>query len=97
MSDITLGELVKCTGIFKNQAGALVDPSNVFFEVIAPETTKVSYQYGAGPEVVRDSLGTFSVLVSANKCGAWNYRFYATGTGQGAQEGAFQVKQSVFD
>ena len=78
--------------------GALIDPTNVYFQYRAPThpVTLVTWQFGVDPEITNPSTGVYQVTLTVNASGTWNYRFYSTGTGTGAAEGAFNVKSSEF-
>lgn len=94
--DYALGADVRCSVIFKDNAGTEADPSAVFFTVRDPEGVVTPYEYGTDVELVRSAAGRFYVIVDANKFGTWTYRFYSTGTGKAADEETFTVAPSAF-
>lgn len=93
----TYGQLVRVSFTFLDSAGAPQDPTAVYFEFTDPEGTETSYQYGVDAELVKDDTGDFHVDIDCDTVGTWEYRAYATGTGQTAVEGSFIVKESEFD
>lgn len=97
MSDFVVGELVRVSGAFTNAAGAAADPTGVGFKYKDPEGSLTAYVYGVGVQLARASAGNFYVDIDANQVGTWHWRFYATGTGQTADEGSFTVGESEFD
>lgn len=97
MSDFVLGEAVRVSAEFRNAAGVVADPSAVLFKYRDPEGTITPLVYGTDAALVKDSTGNYHVDIDANMAGTWNWRFYATGTGQTANEGTFTVGESVFD
>ena len=96
MNQYSKGDLVRCSAAFATSAGAATDPTSVRFQVRNPAGTTTEYVYGTDAQLVRSSAGSFYVDVNANMVGTWRYRFYSTGTGQAADEGAFKVKDSWF-
>lgn len=90
------GDLVRITGTFTNSAGTAVDPAAVYCQIMSPAGTITAYQYGVDVALVKSSTGVYYVDVDANAPGKWRYRFYATGTGQSADEGDFVVARSRF-
>lgn len=94
MNVYEVGELVRCSGVFTNQAGSAVDPSTVTFRVRKPDDTVTAYVYGTDEEVVKDATGNYHVDVSATTSGRWFYRWEGGGTGQSAGEKTFRVQAS---
>jgi len=93
-----LGELVRCSVIFTDTDGAEQDPEEVFFQVRAPgAATATTYAYGVDGELLKSDTGNYYVDVDADTTGMWNWRWYATGAGQAAVKGQFQVNPSEFD
>lgn len=91
-----VGDVVRCTGAFTNNAGVAVDPTAVFCKVRSPDGTITTYTFGADAALVRAAVGSFYLDVEATAAGIWYYRFYSTGTGQAAGETMFKVKVSGF-
>jgi len=91
-----VGDLVRVTGTFKTLAGAVTDPTAVFFSFQTPAGTTATYTYGTDAALVKSSTGVYYVDVSVTSAGNWRYRFYSTGTGQTADEGYFSVPYSAF-
>ena len=95
MANFDKGDLVRCTGTFTDIAGAVTDPTAVYFQVTNPAGTKVSYVYGTDAALVKSSSGIYYVDVDAASAGRWYYRFYSTGTGQAADEQLFDVDETI--
>jgi hypothetical protein len=91
-----LGDLVRISAAWTNTAGAATDPTAVFVQVKDPAGETTLYTYGTDAALVKDSTGNYHVDVDANLPGTWRYRFYSTGTGQGAEEARFSVGSSRF-
>lgn len=97
VKEYDLGDAVTVTAVFKNPlTQAALDPTAVFFEYKDPAGTVVPYEYGVDAALVKDATGNYHVDVDANAAGKWFYRFYSTGAGQAAEEGAFKVRRSKF-
>ena len=98
MNTYTDGELVKCTGTFRDEASALADPATVTFVFETPAAVVTDYVYGTDVEVVKDSTGVYHVnLDTTNQPGTWKYRFFSTGNGQTAAQAKFKVTRAVPD
>jgi hypothetical protein len=91
-----VGDLVRVAAVWTNSAGAPTDPTAVFAQTKAPDGTVTELEYNADVALVKDSTGNYHVDIDANAAGIWRYRFYSTGTGQGANEGYFVVEPSAF-
>lgn len=90
------GDLARCTGSFTDSNDSGVDPSAVYFKATNPLGVQtISYQYGVDDELVRSAAGVYYVDVNANVAGRWHCLFYSTGTGQAAEEVAFDVDDTV--
>ncbi len=87
-----LGDDVKVTGTFTDEAAALLDPESVFVTVKPPNSAEVTYEYGVDEELehVADS-GVYTLTVDANEDGVWYVRFYSTGTGKASEVVSFVV------
>lgn len=92
-----LGDLVRISGAWTNAAGTATDPTAVFAQYTTPAGVTTSLTYLTDAELVKDSTGNYHVDINGNAVGTWYYRFYSTGTGQGANEGYFVINRSEFD
>jgi hypothetical protein len=86
-----LGDLVRVSGSFTDENGDVADPSAVFCAVRDPAGTVTTYEYGEDAELVKDDTGEYHLDIDANVAGYWYYRWYATGSGQAAEEDKFYV------
>jgi len=86
-----LGTSVTVTGTFRTSAGAVVDPTNVFFELKSPDGGLVTYQYGVGVQLTNPGVGVYAIAISASQEGVYYYRMYSTGVGQTSKYGQFKV------
>jgi hypothetical protein len=91
------GDLVRITGTFTDASSVVQDPSSVFFQYKTPAGSTTAYTYGTGTQIVRSGAGTYYYDLNCSTVGWWSYRWYATGTGQSAGEGALRVQESEFD
>lgn len=90
-----VGDRVRMTANFKDDLGADIDPTTVVVSVAAPDGTITSYTYGTDVEVVKDSVGNYSYEQTMTAEGSMQYRWVST-TPDGAGEGSFIVRRSVF-
>jgi len=80
---------------FQSPSGTLIDPSTVKLDVITPDNVLTTTTYGgSGPyPITRVSTGIYQAsLDTTGKPGRWQYRWYATGTGQAAATNEFFVR-----
>ena len=85
------GDLVRCTGVFTDSAGAVSDPGTLLFTWRTPTGTYGTYTYGVDAEVVKDGSGTYHVDLEPTVIGNWWYRWTATGTPTEVTEDHFAV------
>jgi hypothetical protein len=88
------GDEVRLRGEFTDIAGNHVDPTAVFVITVDPSENETTYTYGQDDELTRESEGIYNCLINADESGTWYYRFYSTGTRQGAGEHRFIIRSS---
>jgi hypothetical protein len=82
---------------FQTSADADVDPTTVVATTLDPAGTETSYTYGTDTEVTKQSVGDYTLRITATMPGRWRYRWLTTGTGTVvALEGSFNVQASGF-
>ena len=86
-----VGDLITTTGTWTDTDDDPLDPTAVFFSFRDPSGNVTSYTYGVGAQITKTSTGIYTCNISIDKAGTWYYRWYATGTGQAAQEDYFLV------
>lgn len=88
------GDLVRVSALFADSGGTELDPAVVQFQCIAEAIQLVTTLiYGTDAELVRDSIGRYHVDIDSNESsGTWTWRFYSSGSGQGAVEDQFYVR-----
>lgn len=93
-----LGEGVYIRGSWTNpQTGVPMDPSAVTVRYLPPSglvDVPIVKVYGVDPEVVHDSTGNFSLLLTADEVGLWQYRWEGENVAPAIQEGSFIVRGS---
>ena len=85
------GDVIRLSGTFRDNLGALINPTAVTLKYRKPtgEVTTV-----AGGSLVNPSTGTYYYDVTADQAGVWTYRYESTGTGSAAEETTFIVRSS---
>ena len=74
------GQVPRITATFKTNAGAVIDPTNVFFRYRVGNGSVTELAYGGG-NVQKESTGVYYVdMDTTGKPGHWAYRWYSTGT-----------------
>lgn len=96
MATYDLGDLVRCSAVFKNAAGTNTDPTTVTAKVKTPTGVTTTYVYGTDVALVRDSAGNYHVDITTTEAGTWSYRFVGTGAVVQADETVFYVEASLF-
>lgn len=91
MNSYFVGSLIRCSAAFTDTLGADLDPTTVSFSFKIDNGSVTTYVYGTDAQVVKDSTGHYHVDLSGATKGTLYYRWFSTGTGQAADEGAFYV------
>lgn len=85
MNKYPKGSTVKVKWEFREEGQALVDPSNVYFEIKQPNSA--IYVYGVGAEIVRTSQGKYYILLTTNYIQEfWAYNIFSSGTSSAYSE-----------
>lgn len=93
MNTYDVGDNVRLSIALVNSAGAAVDPTTLTLTVKPALGTAVSYTYAAG-EITKDSVGNYhkDITVASGSGGMYYYKFTATGTAIGMEQGSFGVR-----
>ena len=87
-----IGNLIRVTGTFTDSDGNAHDPTSVFCSVLEPDGTQTDYEHGVDPEITNSATGVYYLDQAVDQEGFWYYRWYATGTGEAADESYFRVR-----
>jgi hypothetical protein len=83
------------TIISQQSNGVPLDPTAISLLVIDPTGTTTTFSYPG--QITRNSVGNYSFNYSTTLAfGDYSYRWVATGTGQSAGEGIFNIGVSRF-
>lgn len=96
MAEYALGNIIRLSANFKN-GGTDVDPSIVTASVKTPLGVTLSYTYGSDAELVKDSVGDYSLTYTPTAEGRHSVRFIGTGLYASANETTFDVRESAFN
>lgn len=80
----------------ETDAGTDTDPSTLVATTRRPDGVETSYTYGTDSEMTQQSVGDYTLTVTATMPGRWRYRFLMTGSNTVALEGWFNVQASAF-
>ena len=83
--------LLRFRATFRNNAGALADPTTITLWHTEPGVAAVNYVYGTDVEVIRESLGIFYLDYVADAVGEHKWRWKGTGAVQIAIKGGFII------
>lgn len=76
------GQIFRCWGRFRNEAGVLVDPTAVSFIYKIGNASATTRTYGDG-YLLKEGVGIYYIdLDTTGLPGTWHYRYYSTGTYQ---------------
>lgn len=97
---ILIQQLVRMDAEFRNRAGALVDPTEIYLLIKTPQPNggeyfQFVYNGGLG-DIIRVNTGIFYMNFTPLVGGKFDYRWESTGTGQAAAESSFAVEGSDF-
>lgn len=92
-----IGDLVRIYAVFSNSVGTAIDPSVVKFQYLAAAIgVATTYTYGVDAALVKAATGSYYVNIDTNEsAGGFSWRFYSTGTGQGATMDTFYVRPNI--
>lgn len=90
MNHYVQGQLVRVYMRFKDDDGALADPTSVTLKVENPAGTVSTYTY-AGGHITKESTGVYFYDIDANQAGRWYYRTVGAGALQAAGQDSFMV------
>jgi hypothetical protein len=98
MAKYILGEPIRIEATFRNDAGALADPTAInvrvrkwpLFDLL--DEIVYTWPVASVPPVIRDSVGEFHLDLTADVEGPWRYRVEGTGAVVDVEEALLQVK-----
>lgn len=88
-----IGDQVRLTAQFQDEAGALIDPESVVLQIRDGAGAQTTYTY-PGPGVAHDGIGQYHYDLTLTVGGTWVYRWEGTGHPQTAEEGQLAVRPS---
>lgn len=91
-TDLDIGDIVTVDVEFKNESGALTDPTTITFSMQQPDGAITNYVYGTAAEVTKTAVGKYRLQFEALMCGAHVCRVVGTGTLKAAQRESFTVR-----
>ncbi len=94
-SDFIVGQGLRLTGQFRDDAGRLTDPTTVYLRVKTPDGVIVTYVYLTDVALVRASTGVYYVDLDLEQDGCWSYTWGSTGAIQDVVDGTFSVRAPV--
>lgn len=77
-----LGQPLELSVTDADSSGVLQDPGGLSLIVEPPQGASTTYTYPGS--ITRDSQGTYSVVITPEVAGLWQYRWIATGAYAGA-------------
>ncbi len=88
-----IGDLRRCSVLFKDLSGAAADPTGIVVAVRDPAGTDTSYTYGSDAELERDGVGAYHIDIPAVLAGRHVVTWTTTGVPQLSESAEFHVKR----
>lgn len=96
MSQYDIGDVGRCSVIFRDLAGVAVDPNAVSLQIKRPDSSILEFRYQQDIELVRDSTGSYHLDYLVTQDGTHYYKWTGSGTVFAAEEAQFFVRRSQF-
>ncbi len=94
MADYDIGDVVRLSATFADDAGVATDPDTVtvLYRVHGQDPTSLAYP--TDPEVIKDGTGEYHTDVVLTSHGLHWYRWESTGAAQAAEQSSFSVRRN---
>jgi len=89
-----VGSTVRIPLAVRDITGQLADPGGLVLRIKPAGGTLQTMTYGAGADIVRDSMGMYHADILLSVPGVLRWRWEASAPNQGAFEGALNVDKS---
>lgn len=96
MAQYDIGDVGRCSVVFRDLSGNAVDPDAVSLQIKRPDSTVLQFEYQQDVELVRDELGTYHLDYLVTQDGTHFYKWTGTGTVYAAEESQFFVRRTNF-
>lgn len=93
---IVVGNIARCTVEFRDEDGALADPTTTVAKTIDPDGADVTTYTLLDPELTNPSVGVYVLEFLLGEPGHWAVRFEGTGALTAAVEAHIEVPVSPF-
>lgn len=90
-----LGDLIELKITFRNDSGAVADPTSPTLAIHKPDGTTTTYVYPTDAQLVKDSTGVYHVNYAPTMAGTHHWRGSGTGAVTAAEQGAFFVRPNA--
>jgi hypothetical protein len=90
-----LGDLIELKITFRNDAGAVTDPTSPTLAIHKPDGTTTTYVHPTDAALVKDSTGVYHVNYSPTMAGTHHWRGLGTGAVQAEEQAAFFVRPNA--
>ncbi len=95
MDTYFVGQILRVTVEFRDNAGDLADPTTLIFSHRVDQEDIETLTYGVDVELVKDSLGVYYTDLELVTAGTYAYRFLGGGAIENSVEDAFVVSASL--
>ena len=93
---ITVGETVKFTANISNLKNKLEDPVGIMFKIKDPLGVLTTYLYGTDAQLLKDSLGKYTIDLILPIAGKYKIRWETTAPNISIEENTIIAEASIF-
>ena len=87
-----IGQAVRITGTFRDEAEAVFDPGTVKCDITIPDGTTTTYTYPTDSEITKVSTGIYRIDLETPTAGVYHYAWYSTSPGT-ADQNRFIIRE----
>lgn len=94
-NQLIVGDAYTSTVTITTKSGTLIDPATVIFQCEMPDGTIMTYTYGIGNNIVKNSTGNYSIVVVFTQSGVYRFSWQSSGNVHGIVQTIFTVNPSI--
>jgi hypothetical protein len=91
-----IGDMVRCSVIFKNLNDAVIDPTTITLKIKLPNATVLEYVYLTEAGLIKDSVGNYHYDFLITMDGMHIFKWIGTGNVYAVEESSFFVNPTKF-
>ena len=91
-----VGDMIRCSVVFKDLNGTVIDPTTVVLKIKKPNNSLVTYNYLADAELIKDSVGNYHYDFLITLDGMHTFGWFGSGNMSAVETSTFFVNPSKF-